>query len=277
MTELPVHHLSGLDEESFERISRILYQHSGIALSAGKHELVKSRLGKRIRATGIGGFEEYLAYIEQDRSGRELRELIDALTTNKTSFFRESEHFDFLRQSVLPKLRESSGKKRIWSAGCSTGEEPYTIAIALREEIPNIDLMDLKILATDISDKVLACARKAEYAADKLDGLPPEILKKHFKPVGNGERMIWRVNDSVRKLVSLAKLNLMGPWGMKGPFQIIFCRNVMIYFDRPTQQRLVQRFWDMLERGGYLFVGHSESLTSTNKNFTYVKPAVYMK
>ncbi len=266
-----------LDAASFEQVSRILYKQSGITLNKDKHELVKSRLAKRIRATGMHGFEEYLVYVKQDKSGAELRGMIDVLTTNKTSFFRESAHFDYLRESLLPKMRKTSKKIRIWSAGCSTGEEPYTLAIVLREEISDIDLMDVKILATDLSDRVLACARKAEYTTDKLDGLPPAILKKYFKPVSDGETMIWRVNDSVRKLVSLARLNLMEQWSIRGPFQAIFCRNVMIYFDKPTQQRLVQRFWDLLEPGGHLFVGHSESLTSSSNDFTYVRPAVYAK
>ena len=266
-----------LDMASFEQISRILYQHSGITLNAGKHEMVKARLAKRIRATGMPGFQEYLAYVKQDRSGIELRGMIDVLTTNKTCFFRESQHFDYLRECLLPKLRKTGGKIRMWSAGCSTGEEPYTLAIALREEIPDIDLMDVKILATDLSDRVLACARKAEYTEDKLQDLPPGILKKHFKPVDDGKHGTWRVNDSVRGLVSLAKLNLMEQWCMRGPFQAIFCRNVMIYFDKPTQQRLIQRFWDLLEQGGHLFVGHSESLTASTNDFTYVKPAVYVK
>ncbi len=276
MMELHVHN-TYLDEESFERISRILYQHTGIALHDGKQELVKSRLGKRLRATGLGSIREYLKYVEKDKSGRELHEMINVLTTNKTNFFREADHFDFLREFVLPKLLESKGKKQIWSAGCSTGEEPYTIAMLLREVIPNAEAINFKILATDISDTALAQARKAEYSEDKLDGVPPEFLKKYFERVGDGERKIWRIKDSVRKLVSVAKLNLMDPWPMKGPFQVIFCRNVMIYFDKPTQQRLVKRFWDILEKGGYLFVGHSESLTTTNKDFTYVRPAVYMK
>ena len=276
--ELPVsdHHIE-LDEASFERIAGILYKKSGITLNAGKHELVKSRLVKRMRVTGIQRFDEYLAFVEKDSTGRELREMIDVLTTNKTSFFREAQHFDFLRESLLPKMRKSSNKIRIWSAGCSTGEEPYTLAILLREEIPEAGLTDVKILATDLSDRVLAAARKAEYTPDKLDDLPPGILKKYFKPVEDGEHGAWRVNDSVRKLVSLARLNLMEQWSMKGPFQAIFCRNVMIYFDKPTQERLIHRFGELLGRDGHLFVGHSESLMASCNEFAYVRPAVYVK
>jgi chemotaxis protein methyltransferase CheR len=266
-----------LDTASFEEISRILYQHSGITLNSGKRELVKSRLAKRICATGTNCFDEYLAFVKSDVTGVELRAMIDALTTNKTSFFRESAHFDYLREILLPKMCKTSSKIRIWSAGCSTGEEPYTLGIVLREYMPEIDLKDVKILATDISDRALAYARKAEYTTDKLDGLPRELLKKYFKPVDDGENKVWRVNDSVRKLVFLARLNLVEDWIIKGPFQAIFCRNVMIYFDNPTRQRLVQRFWELLEPGGHLFIGHSESLMSLRNNFTYVKPGVYIK
>ena len=266
-----------LDQACFEKVSRVLHQYAGITLNTGKQELVRSRLGKRMRATGIFGFKEYLKYVENDATGRELHEMIDALTTNKTSFFREEQHFDYLRTCVLPKMQAANRKLRIWSAGCSTGEEPYTLAIVLRESNPDIDKMDVKILATDISSRVLACARKAEYTEDKLSDLPPGMLQKYFTPVDGEPSGSWRVNDSVRKMVTLANVNLMNQWSMHGPFQIIFCRNVMIYFDRPTQMHLVRRFWDMLDHGGYLFVGHSESLLGSADGFKYARPAVYTK
>jgi chemotaxis protein methyltransferase CheR len=275
--EWPVSNVMKLDSTTFDKISGIVYRYAGINLNAGKEELVKSRLAKRMRAMGILGFEEYLDYVENDLSGRELCEMIDALTTNKTSFFREAQHFDYLCKCLLPKLWKTNKEIRIWCAGCSTGEEAYTLAMLLRESMPDNYPADVRILATDISYKVVASARKAEYTEDTLADLPPGILEKYFTPVNASDNAVWRVKDSVRQLVSVARLNLMNEWPVKGPFQIIFCRNVMIYFDKPTQQRLVHRFWELLETGGHLFVGHSESLTAYSKEFRYIMPAIYSK
>ena len=266
-----------ISRSAFDKISAILYRQAGIHLNEGKHELVKSRLNKRLCATGSCGFEDYIDYVEHDTSGRELAEMIDILTTNTTFFFRESQHFDFLRERIIPDLAARGGKIRIWSAGCSTGEEPYTISIVLREGLANIDLLDVRILATDISSRVLATARNGVYTQEKLNGLTKATLLNHFSPVRDSEPPAWRVQPSLSGLTKFAKLNLMEPWPMQGPFQVIFCRNVMIYFDKPTQAKLVSRFWELLEPGGYLFVGHSESLTTTSHDFQYVKPAIYRK
>jgi chemotaxis protein methyltransferase CheR len=239
--------------------------------------MVRARLIRKLRSSGFTSFEQYLRYVEKDSSRRELFKMVDLLTTNKTGFFREPQHLEYLSRKVLPSLMEKGGRIRIWSAGCSSGEEPFSIAILLREEIPGIERMDVRVLATDISRRMLEIARKAEYQQEALKDVPPKLLRKYFTCVDSGFRRVFRVNEEIRSMVSLAWLNLMGNWPMKGPFHIIFCRNVMIYFDKPTQQRLVQRFWNLLEPGGCLMVGHAESLTTISHRFRYMQPAVYLK
>jgi chemotaxis protein methyltransferase CheR len=256
----------------FHEISRTVYEVAGIQLREGKEGLVRSRLAKRIRQLGLAGFDGYLERVRGDASGRELAEMVDLLTTNKTSFYRESAHFDFLRERLLPSL--GSGPVRIWSAGCSSGEEPYTMAMVVRDVWPGAERRDVKILATDISRRVLATAAGGEYPATIASDVPADLLRRHWtRQPGDG----WRAGASLRSLITFAPLNLMGAWPLKGPFHAIFCRNVMIYFDKPTQQTLVNRYHDLLAPGGYLFVGHSESLSALTHSFAYVQPAVYRK
>lgn len=260
----------------FERVRELLYRMCGIDMHAGKEGLVKGRLMKRLRQLDIGSFDAYLRFVEEDPTRQELTSMIDVLTTNKTSFFREAQHFDFLKEEILPKLRVRGGSFRIWCAGCSTGEEPYTLAVVLREELPNVDALDIRILATDISTQVLSTAREAVYEAEKLSTVPPAILHKHFDLVP-GSAKAYQANAGLRRMVQFARLNLMEEWPMQSKFDAIFCRNVMIYFDKPTQQRLVNRYWQYLKPGGHLFVGHSESLSAWAHQFRYVRPAVYAK
>jgi len=265
----------------FDKISTLVYRVSGIDLHEGKEELIKARLLKRLRHLRISDFEGYLKYLERDKSGTEIGTMVDFLTTNKTNFFRESKHLDFLKDEILPGLSE--GPIRIWSAGCSSGEEPYSIAIILTETIPAVELKDVKILATDISDRMIERARRAVYDEESIKTLPPQMRHKYFikadvKPhQGRSHGSKYTVIPQLHSLVSFAKLNLMDEWPMRGLFDIIFCRNVMIYFDKPTQEKLIGRFWSMLREGGYLFVGHSESLTFLAHDFHYLKPAVYQK
>ena len=263
------------NQNQFEKISRRVYDLCGIKLTSGKEELVKSRLAKRLQVLKLQGFDEYLRFIEKDATGKELAQMIDVLTTNKTSFFREEAHFDFLRQRIFPSLDRRERRLRIWSAACSSGEEPYTIAMLLRESMPDIDHWNARILATDLSHRVLATARAAVYKKEIVDGIPPKFLSKYFTALPNQNE--WRVNDEVRRLVSFGNLNLMNKWPMRGLFDVIFCRNVMIYFDKPTQQNLVNRFAQLLRPGGHLFVGHAESLTGSAGTLSYVQPAVYVK
>jgi chemotaxis protein methyltransferase CheR len=266
-----------LSDRQFRIISGILYDRCGIKLTEGKEGLVKARLAKRLRHLGFANFDQYLDHLKRDSASGELYTMIDALTTNKTSFFREEEHFHYLRDKILPAVRQRGGKFRIWSAASSSGEEPYSIALLLKTQWPDIHKYDVKILATDISTRVLEQAKAGVYKADMVSDVPRPILNRFFTASGPAANREYRVNDDVRSLIRFARLNLMEDWPMSGPFDLIFCRNVMIYFDKETQQRLVRRFWQLLEPEGYLFVGHSESLTTTSKDYKYIQPAVYLK
>ena len=264
-----------LDEKHFNRISELVYHSSGINLKKGKEALVRARLMKRLRAIGMKSVEDYMRYLENDADTQELSSLIDCMTTNKTSFFREIEHFNFLRDTVLREI--DSARLRLWCAACSSGEEPYSLAILLRESMAGLDSKDVLVLATDISRRMLERARSAVYSEQLIQDLPVQYQKKYFTKMGKEQPGFHHVVDDVKKLVRLAWLNLLEPWPMKGPFDVIFCRNVMIYFDRPTQQKLINRFWEILKPGGYLFVGHSEGLSAITHNFQYVRPATYRK
>jgi chemotaxis protein methyltransferase CheR len=264
-----------LTKEHYTKISDIIYQTCGINLKRGKEALIRARLMKRLRAVGIGSVDAYLKYIVSDKGAPELDLMIDEMTTNKTGFFREAGHFNFLGQKILPEL--TGNRLRFWSAACSSGEEPFSLAITLKENMPDIDSRDCLILATDISDRMLAKARQAVYGLESLQNLPQSIIRKYFIKQHNGSNRIFKVKDNIRNIVRLVWLNLINPWPMKGPFNVIMCRNVMIYFDKPTQQQLIQRFWGLLEPGGYLLVGHSEGLAAISHQFRYIQPAIYQK
>lgn len=266
---------AALTPAQFARITRLLYDHAGIRMREGKEGLVRARLTKRLRRLSLTDFDAYLAYVEQEPSRAEFAEMIDALTTNKTSFLREAAHFDFLRDKVFPSL---TGPVRFWSAGCSSGEEPYTLAMLAQESLRDVMHRDVRILATDISHRVLATAKAGVYTAEQLAAVPATWLSRHWTPTTDDSgREAFQATPRLRQLVHFARLNLMAPWPMKGPFDAIFCRNVMIYFDKPTQQQLIERYWTLLRPGGHLFVGHSESLTGLSHQFRYVMPAVYVK
>lgn len=259
-----------ITQNQFDQISRTVYDFCGIKLTKEKHTLVNSRLTKRLTALRLNDFDEYLKLVEKDE--KEFSQMIDSLTTNKTDFFREIQHFQFLQKEILPNLR--ARRLRIWSAACSSGEEPYSISILLHEALSGIRNWDIKILATDISSRILEKAQKAEYNEEQIAGVSPSLQQKYFTKTPSGN---YQVQDSVKNLVRFARLNLMGEWKMQGPFDVIFCRNVMIYFDKTTQGNLVNRFYHLLPAGGYLFIGHSESLNGINHNYRYIQPAVYLK
>lgn len=261
----------------FERIAEEVRQRSGIQLPKGKEDLVQGRLSRRIRILGLAGFDEYLRYLARDESGAELGAMIDALTTNVTSFFREPAHFTYLTEQVVPEAAQRGRRLRIWSAGCSNGAEPYTIAMTLRDAISDVSRWDIRILATDLSTTVLDTARKAEYPADVLRNVSPAVLRKHFTGVMGAEGNSYKVRDELTKMVTIGQLNLLGPWPMQSQFDAIFCRNVMIYFDRPTRAQLVDRYTKQLRPGGHLLVGHSESLSGMAPGLLYVQPATYRR
>jgi chemotaxis protein methyltransferase CheR len=257
----------------FSEISRTVGEVAGIQLRAGKEGLVRARLARRLREVGARSYAEYLGRVRADASRRELAHMVDLLTTNKTSFFREAAHFDVLRDAVAPAFAGAPGGHAVWSAGCSSGEEPYTIAMVLRDALAEPRGAG-RVLATDISERVLAAARAGVYA----DDVGPTWTRRSCGATSPPRRAAagrWRRRCA--RPVQFAPLNLMGPWPMRGPFHAIFCRNVMIYFDKPTQAALVRRYHELLAPGGYLFVGHSESLSAWTTRSRTCSPAVYRK
>jgi len=269
-----------LRDIEFEKISQLVYSHCGIHLHDGKKELVKARLSKRIREGNFRSFADYFEYVKTGEGTDEFITMIDSLSTNLTSFFREDGHFRALARIVPSLLREQTprGKPRLrlWSAGCSTGEEPYTMAITALEAAQGLNA-ELRLLATDISTRVLKKAEQGIYPAGRVKAIPPDLLRKYFQ-VGQGNSAgHYRVKKDVRELVAFQRFNLMDPMAAGDPFDVIFCRNVMIYFDKKTQEGLVTRFHSRLAKGGYLFIGHSESLTGLNHAFKYLEPSLYRK
>jgi len=266
-----------LSQKQFESIRTLVKSISGISLADGKQDLVRSRLNKRLRQLGIDCYDEYIAMVKGDRAGQEITFLLDAISTNVTHFFREPAHFDYLADMLRQRAEKGSRRLRIWSAGCSSGEEPYTIAMAASEAISDLSGWDAKVLATDISTNVLGKAKLAVYGADAVHKLDRSVQSRYFKKIGDKPGGEYQVAPATRSLVSFARLNLMGSWPMKGPFDAIFCRNVMIYFEKATQAELVSRYWDLLAPGGMLFIGHSENLTGIKHGFESVRPTIYRK
>jgi chemotaxis protein methyltransferase CheR len=265
-----------LKASEFAKIRQLAYETFGLDLRAGKETLVSARLGKHIRRSGCRSFDEYYEHVVNDSTGEALINLIDALTTNHTSFFREPAHFGFLRKTFLPEWK-ARGCIDIWSAACSTGEEPYSIAMSILEELRTVAPGKIRILATDISTRVLAAAEKGIYPAERLECLSPALLRSYWLRGEGDYAGCYRAKKEVRALVEFRRLNLLEPASQIGHFPLIFCRNVMIYFDKPTQQKVVARLVACLQPGGYLLTGHSESLTGIEHGLRYVQPAVYRK
>lgn len=272
-----------LTEAQFARIADLVYRHCGITLGEGKIDLVRARLGKHIRAGGFATADCYIDHVLADATGRAFTTLIDTLSTNLTSFFREKDHFDYLRKVLLPRLitqkqRAGNNRLRVWCAAASTGEEPYSLAMTILEGVGGEQAgYDIKILASDISTRVLAKAREGIYDQQRAQAIP-EPLRCKYMAVNRFEgRVFYNATPPLKQLIAFRQVNLMESWPFTGPFDFIFCRNVMIYFDKSTQQTLVNRFHDCLPAGGTLFTGHSESLTGIAHRFEYVQPAVYVK
>ena len=266
-----------VSQNEFSEIRDLAYKTFGLDLKQGKEALVTARLAKRLAALDLGSIGEYLELLRSDRTGGELTSLIDALATNYTSFQREPQHFELLRTKVLPGIAASPGRAAIWSAGCSTGEEPYTILMHAADVLGDRNLGKLRLLATDISNKALAKARAGVYTLDKLNDLPAD-WRRRFLQRGVGELSgSFRIRPELVSKVEFSRLNLMEPFDSVGTFRVIFCRNVMIYFDKQTQEHLVRRFAARLEPGGWLLIGHSEGLMGVRNELEYVMPAVYRK
>jgi chemotaxis protein methyltransferase CheR len=262
----------------FDFLRRLANERTGIVVSDDKFDMFYSRLARRLRHLGLPTFEAYCELLRSDYGSGEVPELVNAITTNLTAFFREHHHFEFLQRRLAPEFSSGqgrSGRVRVWSAGCSTGEEPYSIAITLGELLP-APRWDLSVLATDIDSNVLAHAARGVYPMDRVSGIPVERLRRWFLRGKGANKGRARVRTELQRLVRFEQLNLMEPWSVE-PMDAIFCRNVIIYFDKPTKARLVDRFAGALRDGGYLFVGHSESLYKVSDRFQLMGNTVYRK
>jgi chemotaxis protein methyltransferase CheR len=275
-------HELALEDREFQKFSRYVYDVSGINLHTGKKELLKARLGKILRKRNFRSFREYYDHVVNDKSGCELTLLLNSISTNLTHFFRESQHFEFLTSKVLPEIMNSKvsstmNRLNLWSAGCSSGEEAYSVAIALREALHNREKWQFKILATDLSTKVLATAGTGIYEGKKINGIPNELKRRYFQKGDNSWQGYFRVKKEIRETITFQRLNFKEEFHFPEPFHVIFCRNVMIYFDNPTREVLVEKFSRHLAHGGYLFIGHAESLTGISYNLKYIQPSIYKR
>ena len=260
----------------FNRIQEALYEHAGIVLSDQKQNLAYSRIVRRLRDLGLESFDSYFDYI--NRHPTEFPNFINALTTNLTSFFREKHHFDFLRNTIIAQ-RKISGDKQIsvWSAGCSEGHEPYSLAITFKEEIEDIANWNIKILASDIDSNMLRDAQVGEYMAERVAKLPKEQIHRWFYR-GTGSRAgKVKIKPELKEFIQFRQINLIANWPINTPLDIVFYRNVMIYFDAQTQNRLLERMAEKIKVGGYLFIGHSETIRSNTKAFRLVGQTIYQR
>ncbi|MBF0342449.1 MAG: protein-glutamate O-methyltransferase [Magnetococcales bacterium] len=275
---------AGISDKDFQRLSEFIYSQCGIMMPPSKKTMLTARIQKRLRQVGLHSFKEYIDWVlDPQQSGEELIQFIDIVTTNKTDFFREPAHFEFMAQTALPELIKTSGagvrrELMIWSAGCSTGEEPYTLAMVLREfaqHYPGINFR-AKILATDISSRVLRSASDAVYDMDKVGPVPLGLKRKYLLKSKDPTKKLVRIAPEIRAMVNFRRLNFMdADFGLREKMDIIFCRNVIIYFDRPTQERLINKFCRYLSPGGFLFVGHSETLNNLKVPVVQTAPTIY--
>jgi chemotaxis protein methyltransferase CheR len=271
-----------LRPSEFKKFSEMVHEHSGIHLESIKTEILRSRLAKRMRTLAVTSFHEYYERVVEDRTGEELTRMLDVITTNKTEFFRENKHFIFMVQSLLPALFKETLKRqdrtlRVWSAACSSGEEVYTLAMCLKEAARGSDVK-VKVLGTDLSSRMIHRATEGVYDQERTSTIPPVLLHQYFETIGQGSERTYRVGPELREHVHFRRFNLNGgAFPFRNPFDVIFCRNVMIYFSQATQQDLVGRLTRVLRPGGYLFTGLSESLLAIKHNLKNVAASVYQK
>jgi len=266
-----------VNKKVFDQLRTIVYENCGISLSDNKMTLVSARINKRLRLLQLASYEDYLVYLKTDKTGEELVRFLNVISTNTTHFFREPAHFEVLTCLLKEWSSRRQRRFRIWCAAASSGEEPYTLAMTVLENVKGTDL-DVKILATDISTEILAKAQTGIYQAEAVNGIPKHLLSQYFVKIREGASHYYQASDLIRGLITYRRLNLATPpFPMKGPFDVVFCRNVMIYFDNAVKKRLVDDIYRLLKPDGYLMTGHSESLTGLGTNFKSVQPAVYIK
>lgn len=264
-----------MTNQDFSVIQEQAYRLTGIKLTDHKKNMIYGRLSRRLRKLSISSFSDYCALIQSNDSS-EITSFVNAITTNLTAFFRESHHFDFLKETVFPSLlhTNSSNKRiRIWSAGCSTGEEPYSLAMVVKS-FHEFRQWDVKILATDLDSNVVNTASQGVYATDRIEKVP-DVYERFLQRSKNQEDV--RVKPDVASIITFKQLNLLHRWPIKGPFDIIFCRNVVIYFDVETQRKLFDRYADVMANQGHLFIGHSENLHNITDRFTSIGRTIYQK
>jgi chemotaxis protein methyltransferase CheR len=265
-----------LDKKTFKKIVELVYDKCGICLSEKKEALVQARVSKRMRKLGIDDFRSYMKCVEDDTSGEELTALLDAISTNVTHFFRENRHFELMTEIMQQWEAEGQSRFRIWSAASSSGQEPYSIAITLQECMQSCH--DIKILGTDISTTVLKKAREGIYEQKHIETVPRPLLTKYFNKISSNGTPHYQVKPVLKNMVTYGRLNLAKPpFPLKGPLDIIMCRNVMIYFDNIIRSQLLKNMYTLLKPGGYLMVGHAESLSGILCDMTSVEPSVYIK
>ncbi len=264
-----------MDERTFNRLRRLVYEESGISLGPNKKALLSARLRKRMRHLGIEHPKAYLKRVTEDDGDGELIELLDAVSTNVTSFFREAEHFEFLARVISDWATRGQRQFRLWSAACSSGEEAYSMAITLLETVGDLET-DSRILATDISTKALERARTGCYSREHLSNVSSRLTRRYFEKSRPGDGQL-AARQMLRRMICFKRLNIAAPpFPMHGPFDVILCRNVMIYFDAPVRRRLLAEMRRLLRPGGFLIVGHAESLTGTASDFRSLAPSIYV-
>ncbi len=261
----------------FDYLRKLVTENTGIIADEDKYTMYYSRLARRVRKLGLKNFSEYRGFLNKNHD-REIIELVNSVTTNLTSFFRENHHFEFLKDTIVPVLKNRGNRKiRIWSAGCSTGEEPYSIAITLAQAIPDYKSWDIKILATDLDSNVVNKASSAVYEVSRVDGIDKTLLKKYFKKGKGSNAGFVKVNQELVDLIEFKQLNLLHRWPITDMMDCIFCRNVVIYFDKPTKNKLVERYAEQMIDEGHLFMGHSESLFKSTERFKLLGKTIYQK
>ncbi len=275
--DFDVRPLGRLDQDSFATLSRLIHERVGIVLNQNKLALVEARVHRRLQDLGIGEFSEYLSHLRADASGAELVRLIDVISTNVTHFFREPDHFEFLTRLARRWAKSGRRRVRLWSAACSSGEEPYSMAMTLAGPLAGREI-EVRILATDISTRMLDAAERAVYDEPSLETVPPQLRRAYFRPTPDGDPQRWELTESMRRMVRFRRFNLSRtPYRSTTVFDVIVLRNVMIYFDAALRRRVVGEAYRLLRPGGFLLVGHSETLIGMDERFRMLVPSIYRK